>query len=279
MKSDKRKINMIVWLRSLIYWVVMVSSLLIFFLVAYLIIPLPPMTRYKIISHWARFIIFWVRICCGIKYTMTGKEHIPVGPAIVMCKHQSAWETMALQQIFPPQVWVMKREIFSIPFFGWAIRTLSPIAINRSSRAEAQKELMEQGKDRVDQGFWIVIFPEGTRILPGSRGHYHSGGARLALDLGLPIVPVALNSGEFWPKNAFLRWPGEILVHIGPPIFTKDRKARDIMKEVETWIETKMDAIPNERRGPCYPMAATATKKEKNAESTVSNRPPKHGEA
>ncbi|MBS1156980.1 MAG: acyl-phosphate glycerol 3-phosphate acyltransferase [Proteobacteria bacterium] len=240
-----------IWFRSALFWLAIVILTPLFALIGNLIRPLPPLQRYRIMSCWAKFMVPWLQITCGLRYRVIGQENIPAGPAMVMCKHQSAWETMALQVFFPPQVWVMKREILSLPFFGWAISTLSPIAIDRTKRTSAQKMLMEQGRDRVAKGFWIVIFPEGTRVAPGKRGQYKHGGARLAVDVGVPIVPVALNSGEFWPRNSFLKWPGEITVVIGKPIETAGRTPHEITTEVEGWIEGEMEKIAV--RGPHFP--------------------------
>ncbi len=240
-----------IWFRSALFWLAIVILTPLFTLIGILIRPLPPMQRYGMMSYWAKFMVFWLRITCGLRYRVIGQENIPAGPAMVMCKHQSAWETMALQVFFPPQVWVMKREILKLPFFGWAISTLSPIAIDRTKRASAQKMLLEQGRDRVGKGFWIVIFPEGTRMAPGKRGQYKHGGARLAVDVGVPIVPVALNSGEFWPRNSFLKWPGEVTVVIGKPVETAGRTPQEITAEVEGWIEGEMAKI--EGQGPRHP--------------------------
>ena len=235
-----------IWFRSILYWLLVVLITLI----AIIILPLPPVTRNRIIRLWSVILLKWLHITCGLKFKVEGAEHIPNHPVMIMCKHQSAWETMALQLIFPPQVWVMKRELLKMPFFGWALATTSPIAIDRGQRAQAQRQLLEQGKDRLEKGLWIVIFPEGTRIKPGERGPYKQGGARLAKDLNVSIVPVAMNSGEFWPKNSFLKWPGEITVRIGAPIRPEDKNSLALMQEVEGWIEGQMTEITG--RGPCY---------------------------
>ena len=150
----------------------------VFAVIALLTFPLPPLTRYRIISKWTRCVMWAARIICGIRYRVIGAEHIPREPCIILAKHQSAWETLAFQLIFPPQVWVLKRELLRVPFFGWGLAMLSPIAIDRSSRREALQQLIEQGRQRLDAGFCIVIFPEGTRIPPGQRGKYRPGGAR-----------------------------------------------------------------------------------------------------
>ncbi|MCB5197413.1 lysophospholipid acyltransferase family protein [Deefgea salmonis] len=239
-----------IWLRSILYWLLLIIITPLFTLLAIVILPLPAVTRNQIIRWWSVILLKWLHLTCGLKFRVEGAENIPEGPMMIMCKHQSAWETMALQLIFPPQVWVMKRELLKMPFFGWALATTSPIAIDRGQRAAAQRQLMEQGKDRLAKGLWIVIFPEGTRIKPGERGQYKQGGARLALDLNVPIVPVAMNSGEFWPKNSFLKWPGEITVRVGAPIASEGKKSLELIKEVENWIEGQMDEISG--RGPCF---------------------------
>jgi 1-acyl-sn-glycerol-3-phosphate acyltransferase len=242
-----------IWLRSALFWFALVIVTPLAALVGTIILPLPPRTRYAIMSFWARLMMPWLRMTCGLKYKLVGAENIPATPAMVMSKHQSAFETIALQRIFPAQVWVMKKELLKIPFFGWAIRTLSPIVLDRSKRSEAQKLLMEAGRDRIAKGFWIVIYPEGTRIAPGQRGQYKQGGARLACDLGVPVVPVALNSGEFWPRNSFLKWPGEVTVIIGKPIETAGRTPHEVTAEVEEWIEARIAEIPDAARGPHFP--------------------------
>jgi 1-acyl-sn-glycerol-3-phosphate acyltransferase len=179
----------------------------------------------------------------GIRCRVLGRENIPPGPCVILCKHQSAWETMALQEIFPPQVWLIKRELLWIPFFGWGLAMLSPIAIDRGSGIRALRQLVTQGTDRLRRGFWVVVFPEGTRTAPGQRGRYQTGGALLATKAGVPVVPVALNAGEVWPRNAFVKHPGTVTVSIGPAIDTRDGAAGDITARAEEWIETEMQRI------------------------------------
>ncbi|HSO06851.1 MAG TPA: lysophospholipid acyltransferase family protein, partial [Pelomicrobium sp.] len=156
---------------------------------------------------------------------------------------QSAWETLAFQEIFPPQVWVLKKSLLWIPFLGWGLGMMSPIAIDRKRTREAMKHTVELGRRRLDYGFWVVIFPEGTRVRPGERGRYRSGGAVLAVETGAPVVPVAHNAGRVWPKNSFVKHPGTVTVSIGPPIATPGRDAADVIREVEDWIETEMARI------------------------------------
>jgi len=229
-----------IWLRSLLYSVVVWVVTPIFSVISILTFPLPPVTRYLIISGWARSMIWWLDVTCGVSYRIVGAENIPKTPCIILAKHQSMWETMAFQCIFPPQVWVMKRELLWVPFFGWGLAMTSPIAINRKAGRDALIQLVEQGKDRLAKGFWVVIFPEGTRIAPGKKGKYHIGGAWLATHTGAPALPVAHNAGEFWGKRQFLKKPGTIIVSIGKPIDTSGMKADELNKRVEAWIEGEM---------------------------------------
>ena len=176
-------------------------------------------------------------------HEVRGIENLPKQPCIVMCKHQSAWETLALQKIFPPQVWVLKRELLWIPFFGWALALTSPIAIKRSDGKGAMKQLLKQGKQRLAQGFCVVIFPEGTRIPYGQRGKYKIGGALLAASSGVPVIPVAHNAGRLWGRNAFSKHPGLITMSIGAPIETRGLKADEINQRVEAWIENEIQNL------------------------------------
>jgi len=191
--------------------------------------------------------LFLARVICGVRYQVLGAEHIPSTPAIVLSKHQSAWETMAFQQIFPPQVWVLKRELLHIPFFGWGLAMTSPIAIDRTSGREALKQMLEQGKDRLRQGFWIVIFPEGTRIAPGEKSKYHVGGAWLATHTGALVVPVAHNAGECWGKNSFIKFPGTITVSVGAPIDPAGMKPEELNAKVKAWIEAEVARIGGQK--------------------------------
>lgn len=230
-------------IRSLVFNIVMAVSAVIYAVIAVLIFPLPSLPRYLIISGWARFILFCLRWICGLRYRVEGREHLPSGPAVILSKHQSAWETIAFQQIFPPQVWVLKRSLLWIPFFGWGLAMTDPIAIDRASARQALEQVVTQGKQRLDNGRWVVVFPEGTRMAPGERGTYSPGGALLAARTGYPIVPVAHNAGEFWRKRGMLKRPGTIRVVIGPTLDGKGGHAKDLIKQVETWIESTMETI------------------------------------
>lgn len=230
-------------LRSTLYSLLQIIITPLYFLIILAAFPLPPIRRYRITSGWAHIMLFLLRLICGIRYRVIGVEHIPAAPSIILSKHQSAWETLAFQQIFPAQVWVLKKELLRVPFFGWGLALTSPIAIDRSSRKAALKQIVEQGKDRLKQGFWIVIFPEGTRIAPGKKGKYGIGGAWLATHTGVPVVPVAHNAGEFWGRNSFLKLPGTITVSIGEPIDPAGMEPGDLNTRIESWIEAEMIRI------------------------------------
>lgn len=205
--------------------------------------PFGPHTRYRIISGLAYSMMWLLRIVCGIRLEVRGAANIPSEPCIVLCKHQSAWETFALQTVFPPQVWVLKRELLFLPFFGWGLALTSPIAIDRGKGKQAIKQLQEQGKQRLDAGFCVVVFPEGTRMPYGKRGKYKIGGAMLAASSGADVVPVAHNAGKFWGRNSFFKHPGTIIMSIGKPIDPQGLKAEEINRQVEDWIEAEMERM------------------------------------
>ena len=228
------------FLRSLLFFIGQVITAPIFTLVAMLAMPLNPILRNDLISGWARSMLWWLKVTCNIRHEITGLENITDSPTIVLSKHQSAWETLAFQAIFPTQVYVLKRELLWIPIFGWGLAMSSPIAIDRSAGREALKKLVANGQARLSRGFWVVIFPEGTRITPGERSKYHIGGAWLATHTKTQVLPVAHNAGEYWAKNTFIKKPGVIKMHIGKPIQTAGLKADALNHQVEGWIEAEM---------------------------------------
>jgi len=231
------------WIRSALFQAGMILSLVAFALLAPLTLPLSFKYRYGFLTRWGAVVLWWLRVTCGVRYRVEGAEHIPHTPTVVLAKHQSTWETIALQRVLPPQTWVLKRELLRLPFFGWALALLRPIAIDRAAGRRALAQLLEQGAERLKQGIWVIVFPEGTRTAPGTRGRYNIGGAMLAEKTGTPALPVAHNAGEFWPRNSFLKRPGVITVVIGPPIATAGRKAGEINAEAEAWIEETMARI------------------------------------
>ncbi|HTN95015.1 MAG TPA: lysophospholipid acyltransferase family protein [Gallionella sp.] len=230
-------------IRSLVFLLLQIIITPVFATLALFTFPFGRLARYRFVSLWAKMMLRLLRVVCGIRHQVKGMENLPKKPCVILCKHQSAWETLALQQIFPPQVWVLKRELLWIPFFGWALALTSPIAIKRSDGKGAMKQLLEQGKQRLEQGFCVVVFPEGTRIPFGQRGKYKIGGAMLAASSGVPAIPVAHNAGRLWGRNAFSKHPGLITMSIGTPIETKGLKAEAINQRVEAWIENEIQNL------------------------------------
>jgi len=230
-------------LRSSLYALFQAIATPVFAVLALLLFPLPAAARYRFITTWSRLMLAGAETILGIRYRVLGAERLPPPPYIVLAKHQSAWETLAFQAIFPPQVWVVKRELLWIPFFGWGLALLAPIAIDRASGPRALRQLLEQGRDRLARRYCIVIFPEGTRVAPGTRGRYQVGGAWLAVKTGASVVPVAHNAGELWGRRAFIKRPGLVTVSIGAPIDSRQLAPEELNRKVEDWIEGEMQRI------------------------------------
>ena len=231
-------------LRSLLFYLGLGLSVLIAVPIAFALLPVPFPARFRLMSNWARFNLWWLRVACGITARFQGLEHAAGPPAVILCKHQSAWETLSIQLLFPPQVWILKRELLWIPVFGWGMATMRPIAIDRAAGVRSLKRIVRQGAARLREGLWVVIFPEGTRAAPGQRRKYHPGGGLLAEQSGCPVVPIAHNAGRLWPRNSFLKRPGVIDMVIGPPIQSGGKDANQITREAEEWIETTVAALP-----------------------------------
>jgi 1-acyl-sn-glycerol-3-phosphate acyltransferase len=189
----------------------------------------------------------WIEWSVGIGYRVEGLENVPDFPVVLMAKHQSAWETLFMESRFPPQCWIVKKELLWLPFVGWSLMAIRAIAIDRSSGQSAREQIVEQGALRLSQGMWVSIFPEGTRIAPGKAGRYGIGGAMLATRTGTPILPIAHNAGEYWPRYAFRKRAGTIRVVIGPLIQTAGRDVLAVHNEVQGWIEGSMRRISPER--------------------------------
>lgn len=230
-------------LRSTLFEMLRAIATIFFSAIALLTFPFSPLTRYRIITVWNRVVIWLARVVCGIEYRVLGAENLPRTPAIVMAKHQSAWETIALPILLPPLAIVIKRELLRVPFFGWGFAMLSPIAIDRNAGKDALRQITERGRERIRQGFWVLIFPEGTRVAPGQKGRYGIGGAWLATHTGTPVVPIAHNAGELWRRHAFLKQPGVVTLSIGPVIESAGLKAGELNARVEAWIEGEMERI------------------------------------
>ncbi len=228
---------------SLVFALIQAVFTPFFSIVSILTFPFHPLTRYRVISQWARFMMFLVEKLCGVKYRVEGVENIPDHPCVVLSNHQSAWETIAFQVILPPQVWVLKKELLKIPFFGWGLAMTSPIAIDREEGRAALKQMIEQGKERLKTGFFVVVFPEGTRIPPGESPSFRIGGAWLATHAGSTVLPIAHNAGYLWGKNALIKRSGTITVSIGKPIEAKGMKPDALNSEVEKWVRSEQERM------------------------------------
>jgi 1-acyl-sn-glycerol-3-phosphate acyltransferase len=236
--------RLILFSRSVLFLVSMVSATIIWAFACLLFAPLPYNQRYYCTARWNKYIIWTAKIICGIRYTVKGEENLPDSPAILLSKHQSAWETIFYLYYMPrPLVYVFKKEITYIPFFGWAIALMRMIPIDRKKGKDAFAQVVTHGRRRLADGQWVIMFPEGTRISVGETGRYKGGGARLAVETNTPVIPIAVNAGECWPKNSFIKKPGLITVSIGRPISPNGFTAIELMQKVETWIEDEMRVI------------------------------------
>jgi len=232
------------WLGSVIFTTLLFADSFAWGLAIVLFGWLPFRQLYRFARAWARWHLWLGKVLCGLEWTIEGREHIPrEGAHISMWKHTSAWETIAQMVVFPPQAWVYKRELHWIPLVGWAAWCLKGIAINRGAGHRAVNQVLDQGRERLAAGIWILIFPEGTRVEPGQTRKYGMSGALLASQTGALIVPVAHNAGDFWTRRALVKKPGLIRVVIGPPITSAGRDPRELNREVEAWIEGTMREI------------------------------------
>jgi 1-acyl-sn-glycerol-3-phosphate acyltransferase len=258
------------YLRSAAYLLVLTVTVIPWALVVLAAFVTPLSTRYWLCTRWTRFAILAARRVCGITWRVEGWENLPDGPAILLPKHQSTWETFWLPSFVPRQLtFVYKRELHLVPFFGWAMASLKMINIDRSRGQDAFEQVVRQGSAHLRDGWWIVIFPEGTRTPPGSTRRYKTGGARLAVRTGTPVVPIAVNSGEVWPRRAFLKTPGEITISIGAPISTEGRTVDQVSSLVESWIETEMRRLAPHRYGGPYVGASRVDAKNRNSPTTA----------
>jgi len=232
-------------LRSLLFFLCQIVTTIVFALLSALTFIFPFRWRYRFISLWSYINLWCVETLCGVRYQIEGREHIPAQSCVILSKHQSAWETFALPYIFKDRhlTWVCKRELLWIPFFGWGLAIMQPIAIDRKAGRRAMEQIVRQGMARLKAGRSIIIFPEGTRMAPGTKGRYGLGGAVLAERSGYPVLPIAHNAGTFWPRRGFIKRPGVIRVVIGPLIESQGKSAAQINAQAEDWIENKMYEI------------------------------------
>ena len=232
-------------LRSLLFYIGQIISTVLIAPIGVIAFPLDFKKRYYLITRWAVFNLWWLKLCCNVRYEILGIDNIPEKPCIVMCKHQSAFETLALQRIFIPQIWVLKKELLQIPIYGWGLASMQPIAINRDSTIKSFKQIADQGYERLKKGYWVVIFPEGTRVAPNKKKKYLPGGGMLAEKSGAQVVPIAHNAGRLWPRNSMIKKPGLITIKIGPVIKSENKSAKQITNEVENWIEKAVGELPS----------------------------------
>ncbi|MDI5932648.1 lysophospholipid acyltransferase family protein [Halomonas kalidii] len=248
-------------LRSLLFYAGYFLAILISGVLFLPVAPLLPLAkRYRLLNLYNHFIIAWFRLACGVRYDVRGRERLPEGPCVILANHQCEWETVYLQLIKPPVCTVLKRELLNIPLFGWGLRLLHPIALDRSKPARAMRQVLSQGKTRLEEGLSVLIFPEGTRVAPGCRKRYNKSGAVIACRAGRPVVPVAHNAGERWPGRHWVKNPGRLSLVVGEPIETIGRSPEEVLVEVEAWIEARLAEISEVPR-PTMPEAAPAAEK------------------
>jgi len=238
------------WLRAIVYQCFLIATVIPYAIACIIWMPLPLSVRYRLTVGWPRLAIWGAKVILGLRWQTRGWENFPDAPAIVLSKHQSAWETMFFAGYLPRDVcFVYKRELHRIPFFGWGLALLRMIPIDRARGKDAFEQVIRVGRQRLAEGRWPLLFPEGTRMAPGKTGRYRMGGALLAEATGVPVIPIAHNAGELWPRNAFLKKPGLITVSIGPPIPTEGLTAAEINQKVQAWIEEEMRRLNPERYG------------------------------
>jgi 1-acyl-sn-glycerol-3-phosphate acyltransferase len=240
-----------IWLRSCLFWLL----LILFTIPCGIILPLsalflPFSWRLRLCSFWRAGFMGLAHWILGVRMRLIGLENRPEKPVLVLSKHQSAWETVAFQGVFYPLAFVLKRELLWIPFFGWGLASVRMIGIDRSAGLRALKQILKDGQDRLAQGMWVVVFPEGTRVLPGQSAPYKPGAAYLAIKTGTPILPVAHNAGLTWPKKAFLVHPGTITISIGPLIETKGKKDAEVNAAAKAWIDAETARLEQEAQAP-----------------------------
>nr|VFK52707.1 MAG: 1-acyl-sn-glycerol-3-phosphate acyltransferase [Candidatus Kentron sp. TUN]VFK53290.1 MAG: 1-acyl-sn-glycerol-3-phosphate acyltransferase [Candidatus Kentron sp. TUN] len=236
--------NLLVF-RSAGFGLAQTVSMMVFGVLSLFTLPFSFPIRHRFVTFWVRFNLWCLAKICSLEYQVEGKENITATVGVVLSKHESAWETLALQAVFQPQVWVLKRELLWIPFLGWGLAVLNPIFIDRSAAGRALRKVVQQGHRHLKAGIWVVIFPEGTRVLPGENKQYLGGGAMLAKRAECSVIPVAHNAADFWGRRSFIKKPGKIRMVIGPAIESENRSATEINTLAERWIEDTMKRIRN----------------------------------
>jgi 1-acyl-sn-glycerol-3-phosphate acyltransferase len=236
------------FLRSVLHLLFMVVTVIPWALAVVVAAPfMKPDRIYWMCARWLKLAVDGGTVILGIRNQVIGFENLPVGstaPAVLLVKHQSLWETFSMAALMPhPLAFVFKKELLKVPFFGWAMGRMDMIHIDRADGARAFVKVVQQGQRLLDQGTWVIMFPEGTRIARGEKGVYKTGGTRLAIRTGAPVIPIAVTSAKCWPRKAFIKKPGTVEFSIGKPIPSKGREADELMKEVEDWIEGEMHRL------------------------------------
>jgi 1-acyl-sn-glycerol-3-phosphate acyltransferase len=235
---------MLNYLRSVLFYVgYFVATMLTAILCMIIFWFIPLKKRFVVYSLWCRFVLFWLRIVCGVRYRIEGLENIPQHPVVVLSTHQSAWETIYLYYAASPVCPILKKELLSIPFWGWAMRLQKPIAIDRSKPREAGRTLLVEGKKRLEEGLSVVIFPEGSRSPAGVVKPFSRGGSKLAVTAGIPVLPVIHNAGDCWPAHTILKKPGTIHVRFGPLLNVEGRDSTEVTDAFQAWVQDNMDVI------------------------------------
>jgi 1-acyl-sn-glycerol-3-phosphate acyltransferase len=235
-------------LRSTFFWLFFLPATLLTAIILAIIFFTPLKLRIGLIRLWINFSLVLLHIFCGLKYQVEGLENIPDHGFILMSKHSSTWETIVLQKFFQPLVWVVKRELTRIPIFGWGLMSMNAIALNRGSGRQAINQLIQESRIRMDQGRILMLFPEGTRVLPAEQKPFKVGGAIVSEQTGYAVLPIAHNAGEFWPRHSWIKWPGTIRLVIGKPIEPEGRKPDQIIAEVKKWITNTCDEISDRQQ-------------------------------
>lgn len=238
-----RQPQWVIGLRSGVFLLVLFFSIIVYATFTLLTLPLPAKERIRFTNGWVAFFNWWLKLSCGLDCRISGLNKLPDRPSIIYARHSSAWETLALQRVFPPYVWIIKRELLWVPFFGWGLAMLRPIAIDRSRGREAVEQIASQGAQRLAQGLWVMCFPEATRMAPGQRRRFGMGGAVLASRTGAPVVPVAHNAGCYWRRRGFRKYPGTIDVVVGEPIETDGLSPEAINARAKAWIDATTERL------------------------------------
>lgn len=237
-----------IWVRSIIFTVLMFLSVLLWSIVVVIGRVGGYPVSYMLVVAWVRAVLWLLEKLCHLNFRVEGTENIPANPSVVLLKHSSAYETLVQFLLFPRQCWVVKRELLWAPFLGWAVAAVRPIAIDRSAGQQAVAQVLTKGRTRLDEGHWVMIFPEGTRMPTGETRRYGISGVLLAQETGRLLVPVAHDAGNYWPRRGWSKRPGTVTFRIGPPVDPAGREARKVAEQIQSWIEAQVaqmrDAVP-----------------------------------